>query len=104
MYSLDGMETVFQDNPEFDCAVTMTDQGLLINNNKVKQMLDTDEVKEGERSYWVFYGGYMKMPGVGGGGNVVLYEPYTAEEDTVVIPYNETDTMTDIFEWLFQHI
>lgn len=104
LYSFDGTKAIFQDDPEFDRAVTMTDQGLSINNNKVKEMLDTDENIKRENSYWVFYGGYMKMPGVGGGGDVVLYEPYAMDEDTVMIPYNETDTLADIFGWLFQHI
>lgn len=104
LYSFDGTKAIFQDNSEFDHAVAMTDQGLSIKNNKVKKMLDGDETIKRENSYWVFYGGYMKMPGVGGGGDVVLYEPYATTEDTVVIPYNETDTLSGIFEWLFQHI
>lgn len=104
LYSFDGTKAIFQDDPEFDRAVTMTDQGLSINNDKVKELLDADENIKRENSYWVFYGGYMKMPGVGGGGDVVLYEPYAMDEDTVMIPYNETDMLADIFGWLFQHI
>lgn len=104
LYTLDGTKAVFQDNDEFDRAVTMTDRGLYIKNDKVKEMLDADEIIKREDRYWVFYGGYMKMPGIGGGGDVVLYEPYAKEEQTVMIPYNETDTLADLFQWLFQHL
>lgn len=84
LYNIDGTVAIFQNNPEFDRAVAMTDKGLSINNEKVKKMLDADENRKKENRYWVFYGGYMKMPGVGGGGDLLLYEPYEATEDTIV--------------------
>lgn len=104
LYSFDGHDVIFQENSEFNSAVTMTDQGLSINNDKVKKMLAADENIKREDRYWVFYGGYMKIPGVGGGGEVVLYEPYATTKHIVMIPYNEKDTLSGMFEWLFQRI
>lgn len=104
LYRYDGKQAVFQDEPEFDSAVTMTDSGLSVNNNKVKKMLEEDETICEAESYWIYYGGYMKMPGIGGGGNVVAYYPYESMEDTVFIPYNSGDVLSDVLDWLFKHI
>lgn len=104
LYSFDGKQAVFQNNAEFNAAVTVTDTGLLVQNDKVKEMLERDGESHGSEYFWIYYGGYMKMPGIGGGGDVVEYHPYETQDSVVRIFVNEKSRLSSVLEWFYKHM
>ena len=53
-----------------------------------------------EQSFYLGFGGYMKLPGMGGGGNCVYVE-YEAGKEDFVIPYEKReDILTTIVKFL----
>lgn len=92
------------DNEEFNAAVTETEDALLIQNDKVKQMLERDTEVNGDEIYWIYYGGYMKMPGIGGGGEVMDYHPYETQDAVVKISFGEKSQVNMILDWFMKHM
>lgn len=104
LYSLDGRQRILGDNEAFNAAVKRSGEGLIVDNRKVKKLLRDVEIYNDKEEFWIYYGGYMKMPGIGGGGDVLYYNAADAPEDTSLLPYNETGSWTNCMEWLFQHM
>ena len=74
-----------------------------MDNEKVKELLRDAQVDDtGE--YWLYYGGYMKMPGIGGGGDVLYYSTAGQEGEMAFLPYNERDPLASFAEWILQHV
>lgn len=104
LYSIDGKQRILSENEEFNMAVKRKDDGLLIDNRKVKELLGSAEIYNDKGEYWIYYGGYMKMPGIGGGGDVLYYSAADVPEDMTLLPYNETDRFTELVNWVFKHM
>ncbi len=105
MYSWDGREVIFSDNPEFDDAIQVTEGGLVVQNDKVKQLLSKTGRRYGEEDYfWIYYGGYMKQPGIGGGGDIVEFRPYSTEEAVVRITCWPKEGIDLIVDWIYRYM
>lgn len=104
LYSYDSTEVIFQNNKEFDSAITMKESGLMVDNKKIKEMLSKEEKYDEKESYWIYFGGFMKQPGIGGGGDVVEYSPGNETEDMTFISCNEKGRISEIIEWILKHM
>lgn len=104
LYSMDGSQRIIGENAEFNAAVEKSGEGLIVDNQKVRKLLLDAEIYNDKGEYWIYYGGYMKMPGIGGGGDLLYYNTADAPEGTSLLPYNETDRWSDCVEWLLQHM
>ncbi len=105
MYSHDAKQVIFMNDPEFNSAVQMTGDGILVQNDKVKKLLaKTDKRYDKEDYFWIYYGGYMKQPGIGGGGGVVQYQPYETEQSVVHISYNKMHWTDVLRDWVFRYM
>lgn len=104
LYSMDGRRRILEENDAFNSAVEKSSEGLIVDNRKVKKLLLDAEIYNDEGEYWIYYGGYMKMPGIGGGGSVLYYNTTDAPDGTSLLPYNETNLWIDCMGWLFQHM
>lgn len=70
-------------------VISFDDQYVYINRNSWNEVLREQGIEEGE--YYVSFGGYLKLPGIGGGGNAVFVDS-GEEEEVLVIPYYNNDT------------
>lgn len=105
LYSHDAKQVIFMDDPEFNSAVQMTGDGIQVQNDKVKKLLEkTDKIYNKEDYFWIYYGGYMKQPGIGGGGGVVQYQPYETEQSVVHISYNKMHWTDVLRDWVFRYM
>lgn len=104
LYSMDGTKRIIGENEAFNAAVEESDTGLIVDNRKVKELLEDAEIYNDKGEYWIYYGGYMKMPGIGGGGDLLYYNTAGVPQDKSLLPYNETDFLSDCFEWVLQHM
>ena len=103
LYSFDCGRRIFSENEEFNAAVEKTESGLVVDNEKVKALLRDAQVDD-TGDYWLYYGGYMKMPGIGGGGDVLYYSTAGQEGEMAFLPYNERDPLASFAEWILQHV
>lgn len=105
LYSYDAKQVIFMDDPEFNAAVQMTGDGIQVQNDKVKKLLaKTDIEYDKDDSFWIYYGGYMKQPGIGGGGGIVQYQPYGTEQSVVHISYNKLHWTDVLRDWVYRYM
>lgn len=104
LYSMDGKQNIISENEAFNAAVTRRDDGLLVDNRKVKELLGNAEIYNDKGEYWIYYGGYMKMPGIGGGGDLLYYSAADAPDDMTLLPYNKTNWLIELVDWMLKHI
>lgn len=105
LYSYDAKQVIFMDDSEFNSAVQMTRDGIQVQNDKVKKLLEkADRTYDKEDYFWIYYGGYMKQPGIGGGGGVVQYQPYETEQSVVHISYNKMHWTDVLRDWVFRYM
>lgn len=105
MFSKDGREAIFMNDPEFDHAIQVTEEGLVVQNDKVKQLLSKKGTKyEKEDYFWIYYGGYMKQPGIGGGGDIVEYQPYSTDRAVVQVSCDQKEGMDMVMDWIFRYM
>lgn len=86
------------DEAELADAIAIDEENVYINPEAWNQVLEANNIEE--EFYFVYFGGYMKMPSIGGGGNGIYLDHELAEEE--VIPYynNDTDIWNLIFKWM----
>lgn len=105
LYSHDCKEVIFMDNSEFNHAVQMTENGIMVKNDKVKQLLAKTNKKYGKDDYfWIYYGGYMKQPGIGGGGDIVEYQPYGTDEAVIQISTGKKAKVDVLMDWIYKYM
>lgn len=78
-------------------VITIDHGYVYIQRDVWQELLQEQGIKED--TYYVSFGGYMKLPGIGGGGNAV-YVDAGNEEEVLVIPYFNNDTV--LWTWLFK--
>lgn len=104
LYTYRGMKALIQNNAAFDAAIRKTEDGLEIDNAAVRALIQKAGDRSGEERYWIYFGGYMKLPGIGGGGDVVLYEPSGVTEEKTLVPYNPHDKLGSFLDWIMKHV
>lgn len=87
------------DQEELRDVITIEDGYVCIRRDAWKELLQMQGITAD--TYYVSFGGYMKLPGVGGGGNAVYVDMNEAEE-MMTIPYFNNDTVlwTRLFKLL----
>ena len=103
LYNYNGTHAVFMNHAAFDAAIEERDSGLLVNNLKVRELIGQKGLDD-QADYWIYYGGYMKFPGVGGGGGLLGYYPSEMKNETVFLPFYEKDTTSSVIEWILKHM
>lgn len=96
----DRMETLLvEDEKKLVDVVEIHDDYLLVDRDALKSLLPEGSME----TRWLFlsFGGYMKMPGIGGAGDgAILEAPY--ESGVVKVPYITTrdDILVKILKWI----
>lgn len=104
LYSMDGGRQIIHENEAFDQAIEARDSGLLVNNRRVKELLGKNGECEYSGEYWIYYGGFMKLPGTGGGGDLLYYPLAEMDGEMTLVPYNQKDTLTELIDWVWKHM
>lgn len=99
LYDDTGRILLLSDGPELRRAITIDDKNVRIDRTAMSEVLAKNHITQ--TKFYVGFGGYTKLPGIGGGGNAV-YVDYMESETDLTIPYfdNETEVMTRLFKYL----
>lgn len=103
LYSFNGRQAIFHDNAAFNSAIEEKESGLLVNNRKIEELFQNAGI-ENTGNYWIYYGGYMKFPGVGGGGDLLEYGFSEMTGETIWIPFNEKGVTSSVLEWILKNM
>lgn len=97
IYSRTGEETLINDSGRLQQVVRKDSCNIYVDTKGLQSMLQ--DIGREDETVFLFWGGFYKMPGIGGGGNGVFVdlEEQTGEQ---VIPYQDADK--DIFIWLLK--
>ncbi|MCM1157552.1 MAG: M56 family metallopeptidase [Bacteroidales bacterium] len=99
LYNRTGQKVLAEDSDELREAVKIGRDKVYINRKKLDGILEKQNVEE--EIVFLFWGGYMKMPGIGGGGDGIFVE-YKEGEENLELPYISSDT--DPASWLFKRL
>lgn len=98
LYSADGIRVAVEDCDALREAVQIKEDTIYINRDKLDWILAERNVEE--ETFFLYFGGFSKFPGIGGGGNGVFVE-YAETDGDFVIPYiNKWDLRT----WLIRYM
>lgn len=89
---------LLEDSERLRQAVSYDSENVYIDRMQFDSLLQENGVEE--REFYIFFGGYLKLPGMGGGGDCIYVEYESGEED-MTIPY---DSHMDIWTMLFQYL
>ena len=80
-------------------AVSADDERVMIDRAAMDLILEEYEIEE--REFSILFGGYEKLPGFGGNGNLV-YVDYAGQEERLEIPYENSDAYITvmILKWI----
>lgn len=79
---------ILEDSETLRKAVSVDDESIFIDRKTMDLVLLQYGVKETE--FWLLFGGYSKLPGFGGRGNLV-YVDYSGQESVLKISYENSD-------------
>ena len=93
VYNATDFETVILvDNSDLSATSSFDDKYLYFDADLLDQIIDLDKYKDKE--LWVSFGGFYKLPGIGGGGEVAVVKGNDIGTGMVKIPYEEAqDTL-----------
>lgn len=80
----EATEELLPDCAEVRSAITVKENELLIDTGKMNELLRKYKVKE--RHFFILFGGYMKMPGMGGACNGVCFT-YDGRQNPMTVPF-----------------
>lgn len=94
-----GQMWMLYDSEELRNAFYADGQNIHIDRKAMDRILQKYEITES--TFYLSFGGYMKIPGIGGGGSLV-YVDYSGENEELIIPYwnKDADIATIIFKWI----
>lgn len=81
------------------CAIEIGKNEVMVDQEAMNQIFEEQEIHLD--SYFILFGGFIKMPGIGGGGNAVYVES-GKEEGRLCLSYQNNDTrfLTLLFKWI----
>ena len=93
VFNATDMETVLMaDNTELTSNASFDDKYLYLDANQLDRIIDLEKYQNKE--LWIFFGGFYKVPGIGGGGEVAVVTGKDIGTGMVKIPYEEAqDTL-----------
>ena len=80
----DATKELLPDCAEVRSAISVEKNRLLIDTNKMNELLRKYKVKE--KRFFLLFGGYMKMPGMGGASNGAFVE-YDEAKNPLIVPF-----------------
>lgn len=99
IYNRTGNQILAADCEALREAIQIGDKAVYIDRKKLDRILKEQNVNE--EMFLVYWGGFSKIPGVGGGGNGIFVD-YTEQEGNLVVPYVDNDR--DFITWLFKYL
>lgn len=96
----DSDEFVLIENQDaLNRAIQIDEDEVMVDQKKMKQIFDEQGIVL--ESYFILFGGYTKLPGIGGGGNAV-YVSGRETDESLRLSYQNNDTrfITRLFKWL----
>lgn len=99
IYNMDVQSWELGSQSQFQDVISIDDGFVYIRQDAWNRVLQERGIEED--GYYISFGGYLKLPGIGGGGNAVYVEAGT-EEELLVIPYFNNDKIiwTRLFKML----
>lgn len=99
VYNRNGKEMLLADSSRLRDVIHMDSCNVYVDTEGLECMLK--EINREDEIVFLYFGGFYKIPGIGGGGNGIFVElaEQTGEQ---VIPYQNTDK--DIFVWILKRI
>jgi hypothetical protein len=93
VYNATDFETIILvDNSDLSATSSFDDKYLYFDADLLDQIIDLDKYKDKE--LWIYFGGFYKLPGIGGGGEVAVVKGIDIGTGMVKIPYEEAqDTL-----------
>lgn len=94
-----GEMWMLYESEELRSAFYVDGQNVHIDRKAMDSILRKYEITE--NTFYLSFGGYMKIPGIGGGGSLV-YVDYSGENEELIIPYwnRDADIATIIFKMM----
>lgn len=99
IYNGNGTKVLIEDSNLLREAITIGEKEIYIDKKKLDCIFAEQNIKDD--IVFLFFGGYSKIPGVGGGGNGVFLE-YTEQEGDLIVPY--VDNNADWVSWLVKYL
>lgn len=99
LYDDTGKILLLADSPELRKAFTIDDDNVYIDRAAMNTLLEKNNIKN--KTFYVGFGGYSKLPGIGGGCNAVFVD-CTESPGDMTIPY--IDAGNDIMNCFFKYI
>lgn len=99
IYNRIGNQMLVEDCDALREAVQIGSDKIYINREKLDCIFEKQGIEED--IFFIYFGGYSKLPGVGGGGDGVFVE-YGEQDGDMVLPYKSNDR--DLMTWLFKYL
>ena len=99
IYNQTGTEVLVSDSPKLRNAIQIGEKDVYVD----REALDIIFKEKGIESdiFFVYFGGFSKLPGIGGGGNGIFID-YLEDEQNLTVPY--IDEESDIFMLIFKYL
>lgn len=98
VYDSTGIRCVLQDSTELRNAVSVSQDSVHVDREAFDQLISQAGCEC--ETYFIYFGGYYKMPGIGGGGNGVFYN-YAESVGDVDIFYKSNE---DIWNYIMMYL
>lgn len=85
VYDMSGKRMLLEDSERLRRAVTFDRETVYIRGEELEELLAEKGVEEEE--FFVLFGGFMKQPGIGGGGDYIYVERAALDEGITKIEY-----------------
>lgn len=99
IYNRKGTELLVADSDALREAVRIGSDKIYIDREKLDCIFARQGIEED--MFFLYFGGFSKLPGVGGGGDGIFVE-YWEQDGDLVLPYVSNDK--DFKTWLFKHL
>lgn len=99
IYNQMGTEVLVSDSTELREAIQIDEGNVYIDRKALDNIFKERDIESDV--FFIYFGGFSKLPGIGGGGNGVFVD-YTGTKGDLVIPY--VDEEKDIFIRLFKYL
>lgn len=98
VYDFTGTKPLIKDSGALRLAVVISESQVHINRMAFENLIAEKGLEE--KGYVIAFGGYYKMPGIGGGVNAIYYD-YADVEDDIDIDYDNSE---DVWNFLMRHL
>ncbi|MCI8483158.1 MAG: M56 family metallopeptidase [Lachnospiraceae bacterium] len=83
-------QVLISDRKEMEQAISIDQENVYVKPSAIRELFQKYGLEE--QPFYFGFGGYMKLPGMGGGGNSV-YVDYEKDEAVLILPYQEKEDL-----------